>query len=79
MFQAIQLRLPNLPWLFGDPNVRILHLFAVGAGEDGVLLSALLLDAIWAAERSGAARLAMARLWPVRMPWPGCPLVLQRL
>ena len=74
MFQAIQLRFPCPPWLFGNPNVQILHVFAVGAGEDGVLLSALLVDAIWAAfiacKRSGTvghgpfrARLdAMARM-----------------
>ncbi len=30
----------------GIPTVRILHLFAVGASEDVVLLSALLIDAI---------------------------------
>ena len=76
MFQAIQLRFPNFPWMFGNPNVRILHLFAVGAAEEVVLLSALLVDAVWAAfiacKRSGTlghgpflARLdAMATLSP---------------
>ena len=68
------LRFPNLPWILGKPSVRILHLFAVGAIEEAVLLSALLVDAVWpsfvACKRSGTlghgpflARLdAMARL-----------------
>ena len=45
MFQAIQLRFPNLPWMLEHPNVRILHLFAVGAAKEVVLPSALLVDA----------------------------------
>ncbi len=58
MFHAIQLRFPNLPWMFGTPTVRTLHLFAVGAVEEAVLLSVLLVDAVWTAlvacRRSGA-------------------------
>ncbi len=74
MYRAIQLRFPNLSWMFDNPNVRILHFFAIGAGEEAVLLAALLVGAVWAAhivcKRSGIpghgsflARLdAMARL-----------------